>query len=51
MAAEEIMGILHEQVDIGRLDARVVGCVADNLPACWRAAMKVMPNTEPLRSP
>jgi putative nucleotidyltransferase with HDIG domain len=43
---ESIMLILQEQVDVGRLDAQVVACVADHLPACWRAAMQVMPNRE-----
>ncbi len=43
---QDIMTILHEQVSSGRLDAQVVACVADNLPACWRAAMQVMPNRE-----
>jgi putative nucleotidyltransferase with HDIG domain len=43
---KDIMGILQEQVDVGRLDAQVVTCVADNLPACWRAAMQIMPNRE-----
>lgn len=44
----DIMVILQEQVDIGRLDPQVVACVAANLQACWRAAMHVMPNTEPV---
>ena len=47
-AAADIIVILQEQVDIGRLDGPVVACVADNLQACWRAAMQVMPNSEPV---
>ncbi|HOE42225.1 MAG TPA: HD domain-containing protein [Rhodoferax sp.] len=47
-SAADIIVILQEQVDIGRLDGQVVACVADNLQACWRAAMQVMPNSEPV---
>ena len=43
-----ILVILQEQVDCGRLDAQVVTCVTNHLQACWHAAMRVMPNSEPL---
>lgn len=42
------MPILQEQVSSGRLDGQVVACVADDLQACWHAAMQVMPNRETL---
>ncbi|MDD2924912.1 HD domain-containing phosphohydrolase [Rhodoferax sp.] len=48
MTPEDILLILHQQVLDGKLDAGVVTCVADNLQACWRAAMQVMPNTGPM---
>jgi HD-GYP domain-containing protein (c-di-GMP phosphodiesterase class II) len=51
LSPEDIMLILQEQVDTGRLDSHVVTCVADNLQACWHAAMQVMPNTEPTSPP
>ncbi len=47
MAPTDIMTTLQEQVNNGRLDAQVVACVSANLQSCWRAAMQVMPNTEP----
>jgi len=43
-----ILDILQEQVVNGKLDPLVVTCVAENLQACWHAALQVMPNCEPV---
>jgi len=48
MAAADILVVLQSQVGSGKLDARVVACVADNLLTCWHVAMQVRPNTEPV---
>lgn len=37
---DQIMQILEQQAQTGKLDARVVECVAANLDACWRTAIK-----------
>ena len=42
---KDIMFILKQQVDDGRLDPDVVACVAQNLQDCWQAAMRVRPNS------
>jgi HD-GYP domain-containing protein (c-di-GMP phosphodiesterase class II) len=47
MQPPEILSVLQQQVDCGKLDPQVVGCVRDNLQACWHAAMQVRPNREP----
>ena len=41
MQPPEILEVLQQQVDCGKLDAMVVDCVRDNLQACWSAAMRV----------
>lgn len=46
MQPPEILQVLQQQVDCGKLDAMVVDCVRDNLEACWSAAMRVRPNRE-----
>jgi len=38
LSPQDIMDILQEQVDTGKLDSQVVACVADNLQDCWHAA-------------
>jgi putative nucleotidyltransferase with HDIG domain len=48
LAAADILAVLQSQVDSGKLDGQVVACVADNLATCWRVAMQVRPNTEPV---
>lgn len=37
----EIINILNEQAANGKLDKNIVSCVADNLQACWHAALPV----------
>ena len=39
----QIIDILKQQVDVGKLDDRVVALVEANLHACWLAAMRVTP--------
>jgi HD-GYP domain-containing protein (c-di-GMP phosphodiesterase class II) len=51
LGTHDILRILQEQVASGRLDDQVVACVADNLPACWHAAMRVLPNSQSARDP
>ncbi|MBP9905479.1 MAG: HD domain-containing protein [Rhodoferax sp.] len=47
MRPNEILAVLQQQVDCGKLDPQVVDCVRDNLQPCWHAAMQVRPNREP----
>lgn len=46
LAPQDVLVILQEQVDSGKLDGRVVACVADNLQDCWCAATQAIPNRE-----
>lgn len=46
LSPQDIMNILQEQVDTGKLDGQVVACVADNLLDCWHAARPLMPSLE-----
>jgi HD-GYP domain-containing protein (c-di-GMP phosphodiesterase class II) len=39
MSPEEIMVILNQMVDNGKLDKDVVHCVANNLQDCWVSAL------------
>lgn len=36
---QEILSIIKQQVDAGKLDAKVVKVVEDNLDSCWEASM------------
>lgn len=46
LAPQDVLVILQDQVDSGKLDGQVVACVADNLQDCWCAAMQLMPNRD-----
>jgi HD-GYP domain-containing protein (c-di-GMP phosphodiesterase class II) len=46
LAPQDVLVILQEQVDSGKLDGQVVACVADNLQDCWCAATQALPNRE-----
>jgi len=41
MSTDEIMEILNEMVDDGKLDRDVVQCVDKNVQECWKTALDI----------
>jgi len=47
----DILQVLRQQVQVGKLDGQVVDCVAEHLPTCWQVALQVRPNKRVFAAP